>query len=311
MNHGYDLAAVHLDRPSVVTIGVFDGVHRGHQHLIRRLVAEARRTDRLAVVLTFFPHPDVVLRGLSGRYYLTTPDQRAELMGELGVDHVITLPFNEDFRQIRAGVFVDMMRDHLRLESLWVGADFAMGYKREGNIGFLRAQGADKGFALETIALVGEDGTHTFSSTAIREALLRGDVEIAQSLLGRPYGVSGEVVHGDHRGRTIGFPTANIAVWEEQVVPANGVYAGWATLDGERYMAATNVGLRPTFAGQELRVEAYLLDFDRDIYGKTLSFSFEQRLRPEKKFSGIDELIAQIRSDAESARSILQTSLRP
>ncbi len=308
MNHVYNLATIQLDQPSVVTIGVFDGMHRGHQHLIRRLVKSARDSGRLAVVLTFFPHPDVVLRGLSGRYYLTSPQQRADLMGELGVDHVITLPFNEEFRQIRAASFVDMMREHLKLESLWVGADFALGYKREGNTDFLRAQGVEKGFALEVIDLVGENGIATFSSTAIRDLLSAGDVEAAQRLLGRSYSVSGEIVHGDHRGRTIGFPTANIATWGEQVIPANGVYAGWATVSDERHMAVTNVGMRPTFEGQSLRVEAHLLDFDRDIYGETITFTFETRLRPEKKFNGIQELIAQIGADAQTGREYLQKS---
>ncbi|MBK9750520.1 MAG: bifunctional riboflavin kinase/FAD synthetase [Chloroflexi bacterium] len=311
MNHVYDLATIQLDQPSVVTIGVFDGVHRGHQHLIRRLVRSARESGRLAVVLTFFPHPDVVLRGLTGRYYLTSPQQRAELMGELGVDHVITLPFNEEFRQIRAAAFVDLMREHLKLESLWVGADFALGYKREGTVEFLRAQGAAKGFTLEAIDLVGEDGSATFSSTAIRDALNAGDLEAARRLLGRSYSVSGEVVHGDHRGRTIGFPTANIAVWSEQLVPANGVYAGWATVGGEHYMAVTNVGLRPTFEGDSLRVEAHLLDFNRDIYGETMNFSFETRLRPEKKFNGIQELMAQIALDAQAGRDYLTANPHP
>lgn len=311
MNHVYDLASIQLDQPSVVTIGVFDGVHRGHQHLIRRLVKSAREQGRLAVVLTFFPHPDVVLRGLSGRYYLTTPQQRADLMGDLGVDHVITLPFNEEFRHIRAAAFVDMMCEHLKLESLWVGADFALGYKREGNIEFLRAQGEQKGFSLEAIDLVGEDGIATFSSTAIREALTAGDVEGARRLLGRAYSVSGEVVHGDHRGRTIGFPTANIAVWNEQVVPAYGVYAGWATVNGEQHMAVTNVGMRPTFEGQNLRVEAHLLDFNRDIYGEIVTFTFESHVRPEKKFDGIQALMTQITADSQSARAYLTANPHP
>lgn len=307
MNHVYDLAAIQLQQPSVVTIGVFDGVHRGHQHLIRRLVQHARQTGRLAVVVTFFPHPDVVLRGLSGRYYLTTPQQRAELMGELGVDHVITLPFNEALRHIRAAAFVDMMLEHLRLESLWVGADFALGYQREGNVEFLRAQGAGKGFTLEALPLVGDDGTPTFSSTAIRDALLTGDVDTARGLLGRSYSVSGEVVHGDHRGRTIGFPTANIHVWSDQLIPANGIYAGWAWLRGQRYMAATNVGLRPTFDGRTVTVEAYLLDFDEQIYGEQLEFTFEKYLRPEARYESLDALITQIGRDVEVTRAFLES----
>ncbi len=305
MKHIHDLAGVQLERPSVVTIGVFDGVHRGHQHLIRRLVAEARATNRLAVALTFFPHPDVVLRGLTGRYYLTTPDQRAEYLGELGVDYVITLPFNQEFRQIRAAAFVDMLIEHLKLSSLWVGSDFAMGYQREGNVPFLQAQGAAKGFAVHLIDLIVAESDGAISSTAIREALLAGEVEQARDWLGRAYSLTGKVVHGDHRGRQLGFPTANMDVWDEQVIPANGIYAGWAHLGDERFMAATNVGVRPQFNGENVTVEAYLLDFDRDIYGQDLTFSFERYLRPEAKFVSVEALIAQINADVQHTREYL------
>lgn len=309
MQHLYDLASVQLEQPSVVTIGVFDGVHRGHQQLIRRLVDEARATSRLAVALTFFPHPDVVLRGLTGRYYLTTPEQRAEYLGELGIDYVITLPFNSEFRQIRAAAFVDTLIGHLRLSSLWVGSDFAMGYQREGNVDFLRDQGEAKGFSLQVIDLLLADSDGAISSTAIREALLAGEVEQARDWLGRSYVLSGEVVHGDHRGRELGFPTANMDIWAEQVIPANGIYAGWARLGDERFMAATNVGVRPQFDGDNITVEAYLLDFDRDIYGQQLTFTFEKYLRPEAKFESVDALIVQINADVEETRAYLTQML--
>ena len=305
MQHLYDLASSQLEQPSVVTIGVFDGVHRGHQQLIRRLVDEARATNRLAVALTFFPHPDVVLRGLTGRYYLTTPEQRAEYLGELGIDYVITLPFNQEFRQIRAAAFVDTLIEHLRLSSLWVGSDFAMGYQREGNINFLLAQGEAKGFSLQVIDLIVAESDGVISSTAIREALLQGDVDTARAWMGRPYALTGEVVHGDHRGRLLGFPTANMDVWDEQVIPANGIYAGWAYLGGERFMAATNVGVRPQFDGDNITVEAYLLDFDRDIYGQHLTFTFEKYLRPEAKFESVDALVEQINADVQATRAYL------
>lgn len=304
MIHVNKLADVHLQQPSLATIGVFDGVHRGHQHLIRRLVEEARERRHAAVALTFFPHPDLVLRGLSGRYYLTTPDQRAALLGDLGIDYVITLPFDEQFRQIRAAEFVDQMIAHLRLESLWVGSDFALGYQREGNVVFLKEQGAKKGFSVEVIDLIMEENA-AISSSTIRAALQEGDVEEGREMLGRSYSVSGEVVHGEGRGRKIGIPTANMDVWSEQVIPANGVYAGWALLGDERHMAMTNVGIRPTFDGQTVTVEPHLLDFDRDIYGETLTFTFETRLRDEMRFSGIDELVAQIRADVEAGRAYL------
>ncbi|MCC7452314.1 MAG: bifunctional riboflavin kinase/FAD synthetase [Anaerolineae bacterium] len=311
MNHIYNLADTKLDQPSIVTIGVFDGVHRGHQHLISQLVNAAHSSGRLAVVLTLFPHPDIVLKKLTGRYYLTTPEQKAALLGDLGVDVVVTHPFDDTVRQIRAADFVDQLRAHLNMQSLWVTVDFAMGYKREGNFAFLTAQGAQKGFEVQEIGLLGNDSTSRISSSAIREALLAGDVEKAAHWLGRPYSIEGPVIHGDHRGRTIGFPTANIQVWDEQVLPANGVYAGWATLNGERFMTVMNVGERPTFAGKDIRVEAHLLDFDRDIYGQRLTVDFVARLRGEQKFSGLDALIQQIRADAERGRSILTSNLTP
>lgn len=304
MPHYRSLADVRLEKPSMVTIGVFDGVHRGHQYLIRRLVETARSRDQLAVAITFYPHPDVVLRGITGRYYLTTPDERAHILTDLGIDAVITLPFNDDLRHIRAATFVDQMNTYLRLETLWVGSDFALGYQREGNVAFLRQQGEEKQFGVEVIDLLLSEGG-AISSTAIRDALRTGDVEQARDLLGRAYAVSGEVIHGEARGRKIGFPTANIAVPESLVIPANGVYAGWGILGDERFMAVTNIGMRPTFDGQSVTVEAHLLDFDRDIYGQNLTFTFETRLRSEMKFSGIDALIAQIADDSAAGRAYL------
>ena len=304
MTHIQNLANAQLQQPSIVTIGVFDGVHKGHQFLIKRLVSQAHESGRLAVVLTFFPHPDIVLRGLQGRYYLTSPDQRAQLLIGLGVDYVITQTFDDSVRQIRAADFVDLLIDHLRLDRLCVGADFAMGYKREGNVDFLREQGENKGFSLEVVDLV-SNGDEVVSSTSIREALEAGNVEQAQAWLGHPYALAGEVVHGEQRGRKIGFPTANIDVWAEQVIPGNGVYAGWATLGDERFMAVTNVGVRPTFSGQGITVESHLLDFNRDIYGQQLAVTFESRLRPEQRFSGIDALVAQIGLDVNAARDYL------
>lgn len=303
--HVYDLARATPDRPSILTIGVFDGVHRGHQYLINQLVAQARATNRQAVVLTLFPHPDIVLRGLTGRYYLTTPEQKSTFLHDLGVDLVITYPFDEKVRTMRAAAFVDDLLHHLKLESLWVTADFALGYQREGNFQFLQAQGAEKGFEVVSVDLLSNSHQSAISSTAIREALLIGQIEMANDWLGRSYAVEGEVVHGDHRGRTIGFPTANIDVWSEQVVPANGVYACYATLNGEKFRAVTNIGQRPTFNGTGTRIEAHLLDFDLEIYGEKLALEFVTRLRGEQKFNGIEALVAQIRTDVERGRQLL------
>ncbi len=308
MIHIYNLSDAALEQPSIVTIGVFDGVHRGHQHLLAPLVAEAHATGRLAVVLTLFPHPDVVLRGLTGRHYLTTSEQKARLLGELGVDVVITHPFDDTVRHIRAADFVDQLLEHLKMTSLWLTSDFAMGYKREGNFAYLSAQGAQKGFEVRQIDLLStstDDGTSVISSSKIREALRTGHVEQAADWLGRPYRVEGIVVHGDHRGRELGFPTANMDVWSEQVLPANGIYACWALLGNERFMAVTSLGIRPQFGGDTVFVEPYLLDFNRDIYGQKLSLDFVKWLRDEAKFSSIDALVEQIRLDVEQGRTIL------
>ncbi|MAS33073.1 MAG: bifunctional riboflavin kinase/FMN adenylyltransferase [Anaerolineaceae bacterium] len=304
--HIYQLTNAHLPRPSLVTIGVFDGVHKGHQHLIEQLVAAARQTGQLAVVLTFFPHPDVVLRGLTGRYYLTTAEQKAELLMSLGVDYVITHPFDDELRQVRAAQFTDQLLEHLNMKTLAVGSDFAMGYKREGNVDFLRDQGAQKGFDLQVVDLLGNNGD-TISSTAIRNALQVGDVTLARKWLGRSYAVGGTVIHGAKRGRQIGFPTANLQVWDQQVIPANGIYASWVHLGDQRFMAATNVGIRPHFEGDDITVEPYILDFDRDIYGQQLTVTFEKRLRDEAKFDSLDALIAQIGADVEVVREYLST----
>lgn len=306
MTHIHSLQEANLDTPSVVTIGVFDGLHTGHQTLIRRLVDKAHTEDKLAVVITFFPHPDKVLHDVDERYYLMTPEQRARLITNLGVDCVITHPFDDAIRQIRASEFVDQLVQYLKIRELWVGSDFALGYKREGNVNFLQAEGKKKGFIVTAIDLIMTDaGDKAIRSSQIRDRVRLGDMEQVREWLGRGYAVMGEVIHGEKRGRTIGFPTANINVWSEQIIPANGVYAGWARINDEIFKAVTNIGIRPTFEGESQTVEAYLLDFDRDIYGEQMELTFETRLRAEKKFNGIEELIRQIKSDAESAAQYL------
>ena len=306
MTHIRNLETLYLQQPSVITIGVFDGVHNGHRYLIKRLVETAHADDLLAVVLTFFPHPDQVVQGIQGRYYLTTAEQRADYLLSLGVDYVITHPFDENVRRMRAARFVDQLVTHLRPKKLWVGANFALGFKREGNVEFLTQQGINRGFSVHAIELLQAENTQaTITSTLIREALFRGEVEQARDWLGRAYQISGEVVHGQKRGRTIGFPTANIDVWEQQVIPANGVYAGWACLGPERLMAVTNIGVRPTFNNSDVTIEAHLLDFERDIYGETLTVSFETYLRPEVKFDNLQALIDQIHADVGKGREYL------
>lgn len=304
MQHVQQLEDLKLSGASMVSIGVFDSVHRGHQHLIRALVSEAHEKGFLAGVMTFFPHPDEVLYGDKGRYYLTTIDERAALLAQLDVDYLVTHPFNREVMKIRAADFVERLVKYMQPCCFWVGEDFALGYKREGDVAFLKAAGEELGFAVRAIPLY-DDTTTVISSSRIRAALHDAKPQEAADLLGRSYTVTGEVIHGQKRGRDLGYPTANIDVPPGKLIPANGVYAGWATLGKRRLMAAINVGYSPTFGNDAVTVEAYLLDFNEQIYGQTLTLSFELYLRPEMKFNGLDELIAQMARDVETARRFL------
>ena len=298
------LVATEAREPALVTIGVFDGVHLGHQQLLARLVDKARAAKLRAVTVTFFPHPDIVLRGLRGRYYLTTAEEKVQRLRATGVDEVLTLPFDDALRRVSAADFCAQLRQGLNMRALAVGRDFALGHRREGDVDKLRELGHKLGFELMITDLVeSEDGR--ISSTAIREALEAGDMTRARRWLGRSHVLCGEVVRGAGRGRQLGFPTANIAVWQQQVIPANGVYASYAWLGEERFVAATNVGVRPHFGEETVTIEPYILDFECDIYGSRLCVSFEQRLRAEQRFGSLDGLIAQIAADAAASRALL------
>lgn len=305
MRHVHSFDEAPISGASVITIGVFDGVHRGHQLLIGRLISYARQHDLTPVVVTFFPYPDTVIQGLRDGYYLTMPNTKADLLGELGVEVVVTYPFTDEVRQMRAADFVQQLLTHLKMKSLWVGSDFALGYKREGNVTFLGEQSGVHNFELQVIDLMDAEGERV-SSTRIREALAAGDVAEAARLLGRPHRVPGSVIQGAGRGRTINIPTANLAFPAEQAIPARGVYAAWVTIGSEKFAAMVNIGLRPTFDGSGGQtIEAHILDFSRDIYGQEISLEFVARLRDERKFENVQALIAQIHNDIERGRELL------
>ncbi len=288
---------------SVLTIGVFDGVHLGHQALIGRVVHSARRTGRRAAVVTFFPSPYVVL-GHGQPYYLTFVEERLALFEQLGVDLGVVIEFTPETARVRAAEFVDQLINRLRMVELCIGHDFALGYKREGNAAFLRQSGQALGFAVcevDATALGGD----VVSSSRIRDALRAGDVATAQTCLGRPFRVTGMVVEGAHRGRAIGFPTANLSVWAGKAVPGGGVYACIAHTNQASYKAVINIGTRPTFDNGQSTVEAHLLDFEGDLYGQPLGLDFIAHLRGEHKFKSVAELVAQIQSDVLRARELL------
>ncbi len=305
MQHYWSLEDVQLE-DTWLTIGSFDGVHLGHQRVVRELVAGAHKENAPAVVLTFFPHPAAILRGYDYPFYLTTPQERANLLGELGVDVVITHPFDESVAATSAWDFMVNLQKHLRMGHLRIGYDFALGKDRSGTPETLKKFGKDLGYSLTSTASLTIEND-IVSSSRIRFLLGAGQVDLAAKLLGRNYAVEGDIVVGDRRGATLGFPTANMDLWPEQAIPAAGVYVCKAEVRGQTWEAVTNIGVRPTFETSPVppRVEAHLLDFDDDIYGESLRLEFLQRLRGEQRFANIDALVSQIQTDVQQARQIL------
>lgn len=302
MSHVTDLSELTLPA-SALTIGSFDGLHLGHQALVGAMTAQARELNLPAVVLTFFPHPSVVLRGRRPAFYITQPDEKARLLFGLGVDHVITQRFDDELSRVPAAEFLDRLIRQLGLKELWVGEDFALGFEREGNRAFLKRASGERGFGFHVLSPVSVGG-EVVSSTRVREALRTGDVARVAVYLGRPFAVVGRVVRGAKRGQGLGFPTANLQLPEEQAYPGRGVYASYATVEGARLPSVTNVGLRPTF-GDDLPapiVETHLLDARRDLYDQTIRLEFIDRLREERRFPSVDALRAQIAQDVEAAR---------
>jgi riboflavin kinase/FMN adenylyltransferase len=287
---------------------VFDGVHRGHQALIGSMVEAAHAAGCSAVVVTFNPHPAEVLRGRQPSFYLTQPETRAQLIGQLGADWVVTHPFNVEVSRVTAAEFVDRLLQHARMQEFWAGPDFALGHRRQGTVEYLTEQGAAKGFRVRVIEPRTNGGT-IISSSAIRAALREGKVEAAAAYLGRPYAITGTVVPGAKRGREIGVPTANLDIGPDLAYPAYGVYACRARLNGQSWAAATSVGVRPTFETSGLpTIEAHLIDFGGDVYGRPLTLEFLARLRPELKYGSVEALVDQMRLDIQQTREIVSAA---
>jgi len=296
---------------SVVTIGEFDGVHRGHQRILARAAELGRERGRPVVAVTFDPHPDEVIRPGSHPPLLCTPRRRAELLGGLGADAVCVLPFTLEFSRIDPDEFVrTVLVERLHASAVVVGEDFRFGHKAAGDIALLEKLGEKYDYGAEGLPLLTLDGVRT-SSTAIRAMLAAGDVAEAAKALGRPHRVEGVVVRGHQRGRQLGFPTANVESPPHTAIPADGIYAGWlATLDEQgdetnRWPAAISIGTNPTFDGQVRTVEAYALDRqDLDLYGLHAAIDFGARLRGTLRFDSVDALVAQMHEDVDQAREL-------
>lgn len=292
--------AVH-DPRSVVTVGTFDGVHEGHKSIIRRVVDRARATRARSVIVTFDPHPrEVINAGKNPVKLLTTPVERAAILRDLDVDVMVVIPFDRDFSLLSSGQFIsDILFAKIGVMHLVIGYDHQFGKNREGTIDTARQLAGELGFDVEVVE-AHEVGHVTVSSTTVRAALEKeGDVEHAEQYLGRPYSISGIVQEGDKRGRSIGYPTANIRPDNDRkIIPLNGVYAVRVYVEGEWFGGMMNIGFRPTFRGDRVRVlEVNIFDFSRDIYGKTVRIDFIRRIRDEKKFASAEELIAQLSKD--------------
>jgi riboflavin kinase/FMN adenylyltransferase len=306
MQHFRDIDALQLESCEL-TIGSFDGIHLGHRSLIQQLVERAHQKSVPSVVLTFYPHPSVVLLGRRPAFYINTPDEKADQLGDLGVEYVITHRFDRELSAIGASDFLGWIFERLRFRGLSVGENFTLGHQRQGNVSYLHNASVERGFQLNVVPPVYE-GEEIVSSTRVREALRSGDVARAAKYLGRPFVIPGEVTRGSGRGKKLGIPTANLSIWEERAYPGLGVYACLIQLRGERFKAVTNIGVRPTFDDNPEKpiIEAHVLDFEQDLLGETIHVSFIDRLRDERKFKGPEQLLAQIDQDIKRARRILE-----
>jgi len=305
-----NLAQAATEREVILSIGAFDGVHLGHQYLIKHLVQRAKETESLSTVITFYPHPRMVLYPEEPILYLTTLQEKSSLLEELGLDLLVVLPFTLELARTSARDFIRSICDHLRIRELWVASGFALGHNREGDVAYLRQLGRQMGFdivVLEPLRLGGE----VVSSSRIRSLVMEGKVEEAARLLGRYPSLIGRVVVGAQRGKRMGFPTANLAVDKDQLIPANGVYAVRVHMGAENHDGVANIGVRPTFDGGARTVEAHILDLEGELYGTELRLEFVKRLRPERRYASVDQLIAQIKQDVEEARAILNGLRNP
>lgn len=292
---------------SVVTIGTFDGVHVGHQTILKQVVEEAKKVNGVSVLITFWPHPRFVLsKDPSALKLLSTFDEKVKLVEELGVDYLLKIPFTPEFSNLSASEFVErVLIEKVGTKKLFIGYDHHFGNNREGNIEFLKTHASDYDFEVHEISRQDIDDIGV-SSTKIRKALEAGEIPHANSLLGRNYSMCGRVIHGDKKGRQMGFPTANIEIEESyKLLPSDGAYAAYARLEGQVFPAMLNIGFKPTVEGRDKTIEAHLFNFEGDIYDQQMTIEFVELLRKEVKFSSLGELQRQLEQDKLNALKIL------
>ncbi len=299
-----ELAKLKPEKDTLLTIGVFDGVHLGHKYLLSQLTKQAKEQDLISGVVTFDRHPHEVLAPQTKLPFLTDLAQRINLLKNEGIDAILTLPFTRELAQLSSRQFVSLLKKYLRMRGMVIGADFALGQNREGNADVLRSLGQDMGFSVTVIPPIMING-EVVSSTTIRNALADGDMKRVSNLIGRPFSLNGRVTTGAGRGVGLGFPTANLDIDPRQALPADGVYATWTDIDGQAYQSMTNIGQRPTFGGNQRVVEVYILDYHNNLYGRELKIDVLERLRGEKQFATPEELKKQITEDIKQGRAIL------
>ena len=304
-----ELAELSPEKDMLLTIGVYDGVHLGHKYLISQLVEHARQQNLLAGVVTFRQHPRAVLSPQIKLPYLTNLEERTHLLKNEGVDAVIALSFDQELARLSAEEFVGLLKKYLRMRGLIIGPDFALGRQREGSTTTLSALGQEMNFSVTVIPPLKING-EVVSSTAIRDALTIGNMERVTDLIGRFFSLQGKVTTGAGRGSGLGFPTANLDIDPKQALPAEGVYATWAHIDGQPYQSMTDIGRRPTFGGNERTVETYILNYHGNLYGCELKIDIVERLRSDKKFDSVEELKKQIAEDVKQGITILNAQGR-
>ena len=299
-----ELASIAPRKETLLTIGVFDGVHAGHRYLLERLRRRAAEKDLLSGVVTFSPHPQSVLHPENQLPWLSNLEDRTRALQELGIDILAVLAFTHRLAQLSAREFVSLVAQYLKMRGVMVGPDFALGRDREGDINMLRTLGRDMQFSVEVIPPYTING-EAVSSTLIRQALGQGDMRKVQRLMGRYFHLRGKVITSDKRGRLLGFPTANLDLMPQQALPGNGIYATIVHLDSRQFPAATNIGVRPTFGEGMKTVETHLLDYEGDLYGKEIKVEFVQKLRDEQRFASSEALKAQIEKDLREVEGVL------